>query len=54
MAEKKIPLYLKEVYGDFYNKAKLSSFFDKNWVQSLLTLGNNKKLTTGMRKEISP
>ena len=54
MAEKKIPLYLKEVYGDFYNKAKLSSFFDKNWVQSLLTLGNNKKLTNALLKEIYP
>ena len=52
MAEKRIPLYLKEIYGDFYNKDKLSAWFDKNWVQSLLTLGNNKKLTRALLKEI--
>ena len=54
MVEKKLPLYLKEVYGDFYNKAKLSAWFDKNWMQSLLTLGNNKTLTNALLKEIYP
>lgn len=54
MAEKKIPLYLKEVYGDFYNKPKLCSWFDKDWVQYLLTLGNNQKLTNALLKEIYP
>lgn len=54
MAEKKIPLYLKEVYGDFYNKAKLCAWFDKNWMQSLLTLGNKTKLTNALLKEIYP
>lgn len=54
MAEKKLPLYLKEVYGDFYNKAKLSAWFDKNWIQSVLTLGNNRTLTNAVLKEIYP
>lgn len=54
MAEKKIPLYLKEIYGDFYNKPLLCSWFDQNWVQFLLTLGNNKKLTNALLKEIYP
>ena len=54
MAEKKLPLYLKEVYGDFYNKPKLCAWFDKNWMQSLLTLGNNKTLTNALLKEIYP
>lgn len=54
MVEKKIPLYLKEIYGDFYNKPKICAWFDKNWMQSLLTLGNNKKLTNALLKEIYP
>lgn len=54
MAEKRIPLYLKEIYGDFYNNSALSAWADKNWVQALLTLGNNKKLTNSLLKEIYP
>lgn len=52
MVEKKVPLYLKEVYGDFYNKPKLCSWFDKGWMQTLLTCGNSKKLTNALLKEI--
>ena len=52
MAGKRIPLYLKELYGDFYNKPKLCAFFDKNWVQTCLTFGNNKKLITSLLNEV--
>lgn len=54
MVEKRIPLYLKEIYGDFYNNAALSAWADKSWVQTILTLGNNRKLANALLKEIYP
>ena len=32
---KKLPVYLKEIYGDFYNNKKLCAWADKPWLRTL-------------------
>ncbi len=51
---KRIPLYLKEIYGDFYTNENLYAFFDKPWVNFILTCGFSSKLTKALLKELKP
>ena len=51
---KRIPLYLKEIYGDFYTNENLYAFFDKPWVNFILTCGFSTKLTKALLKELQP
>ena len=53
MTDKKIPLYLKEIYGDFYNNQVLYEWMDKPWIQTLMTLGANHTLYKALNKEIT-
>lgn len=54
MAAKKLPLYLKEIYGDFYNSETLCLWADKPWLRTILSLGNNLKLINAALKEVTP
>ncbi len=53
MAGKRLPLYLKEIYGDFYNSETLCLWADKPWLRTLFSFGNNLKLINSALKEIS-
>lgn len=53
MANKKLPTYLKEIYGDFYNSETLCQWADKPWLRTFLSLGNNLKLINAALKEVS-
>lgn len=50
---KKLPVYLKEIYGDFYNNKKLCAWADKPWLRTLLSLGNNLRLIDASLREIA-
>lgn len=54
MTSKKIPLYLKELYGDFYNNEALFSWADKEWVKALLSFGCRNTLVNAVLKEVVP
>lgn len=54
MASKKIPLYLKELYGDFYNNKALLAWADKEWIKAFLSFGCRKTLVNSLLKEIIP
>lgn len=49
---KRLPAYLKEIYGNFYNNTKLISWLDKPWLRAILSLGNNLKLIDAALKEV--
>lgn len=51
---KKLPPYLKQIYGWVYGNKKISSILDKPLVQNVLTFGYDKKLTDALIKEIKP
>lgn len=50
---KKLPLYLKEIYGDFYNSKKLVRLFDSPLFRNITSLGQNNKLINAALKEIN-
>lgn len=50
---KKLPLYLKEIYGDFYNNNKLCKWFDNPLLRTIFSLGNNLRMVDVALKEIS-
>ena len=52
MENKRLPIYIKEIYGDFYNNEKLCNWADKPWLRTLCSLGNNVKLIDATLKEI--
>lgn len=54
MQNKKLPLYLKEVYGWMYGSKKISNILDNSFVQNVLSCGYSKKLTDALVKEIKP
>ena len=54
MTSKRVPLYLKEIYGDFYTNENLYAFFDKPWVNFILTCGYSAKLLNALLKELKP
>lgn len=50
---KKLPLYLKEIYGDFYNNKKLMKLFDSPIFRNITSLWQNHKLINAALKEIN-
>lgn len=51
---KKLPPYLKEVYGWIYGSKRVSGILDNAIVQNVLSCGYSKKLTDALVKEIKP
>lgn len=51
--DKRLPAYLKEIYGDFYNNKKLCNWVDSPWIRTILSLGNNMRMIDASLKEIS-
>lgn len=51
---KKMPLYTKEIYGDFYNNKRLVKIFDSSLFRNITSLWQNHKLIDAGLKEINP
>ena len=50
----KLPKYWKQFYSWLYGSKAWSTFFNKSWVQTVVTLGNNKRLSQAVLREIRP
>ena len=53
-ANKKLPLYLKEVYGWVYGSKAMGKVLDNSVVQNVLSCGYSKKLSDALLREIKP
>ena len=48
----KLPKYWKRFYSWLYGDKFWSTLFSKNWVQTILTLGNNQRLSQSVLREV--
>ena len=54
VANKKLPLYFKELYGWVYGNRKVSGLLDNDFIQGVLSCGYSQKLSDALIKEIKP
>ncbi len=47
-----LPLYAEKIYGWLYNHPERCAWFEKGWVQRLLTFGCNRRLRESLLREI--